>query len=176
MLKLSVTFAAFFISLGRILWVSDDHCPKTWASYACDNSRTLPQTPAPLTLQSSSRVVGGTPLVFIRPFISQSAWERRTQGAGAAGMGSRQSRGGEGLESRDSSAWREVQLSRRRSTVHFAKPLDLLIFECPNQNHSLQDSISLSPCQTKQPNISISFVSASPSSCFAADQWTWAGW
>lgn len=78
--------------------------------------------------------------------------------------------------SRDSSVWREVQLSRRRPTVHFAKPLDLLVFECPNQNHSFQDAISLSPCQTKQPNISTSFLSASPSSCFAADQWTWAGW
>lgn len=32
---LSVTFAAFFISLGKILWVSDDHSPKTWAFYAC---------------------------------------------------------------------------------------------------------------------------------------------
>lgn len=68
----------------------------------------------------------------------------------------------------------EVQLSRR-PTVHLAKPLYLLIFESPNQNHTLQDAIPLSPCQTKQPNISISFLSASPSSCFAADQWTWAG-
>lgn len=65
----------------------------------------------------------------------------------------------------------EVQLSRRRPTVHLAKPLYLLIFESPNQTHSLQDAISLSPCQTKQPNISISFLS----SCLAADQWTWAG-
>lgn len=103
MLKLSVAFSAFFISLCRILWVNDDHSPKTWTFDARDNSRAFSQTPVPLTLdyKASSRVVGGTPLMFIRPFISHSAWQRITQRAeaAAAGMSYRQSRGGERVRS-----------------------------------------------------------------------------
>lgn len=67
---------------------------------------------------------------------------------------------------------------RSAETRQHAKPFDLLIFVCPNQkdlHHSLQDAISLSPCQTKQPNISISLLSASLSSYFAADHWTCVG-
>lgn len=87
MLKLCVTFAAFFISLGRILWVSDDHCPNA-QSFLCFQ----------LLLHWQCTTV------LITPFVSPSAWERRTQGAGAAGVSYRRT---EGQESRDSSSCTE---------------------------------------------------------------------
>lgn len=102
MLKLIFTFPVFFISLGRVLWVNGDF-PKNELSTHMTTPGHFSQAPVPLTLdyKTSSRVVGRTPLVFIRPFISQSAWERRAQGAeaGAAGMSYRQSQGGERVRS-----------------------------------------------------------------------------
>lgn len=85
MLKLCVTFAAFFTSLGRILWVSDDHSPKTWAFYACHNPRTLPQTPVPLTLdyRASPRAGGETPLCAFLQVLEKGEPKEQEQQGGA---------------------------------------------------------------------------------------------
>lgn len=129
MLKLHATFAAFFISLGRILWLSDDHSPKTWAFYAHHNPRTLPQTPVPLTLdhKDPSRVGGGTPLCSFLKVIQK---------------GEPRSSSRDELQTIMRGSWEQSQSSVSKQRCSWAKG-DL---QCILQNHCICSSLKV---QTK---------------------------
>lgn len=107
MLKLGVTFAAFFISLGRILWVSDDRCPKTWAASASNSLQLLLHWQCTTALTQSSW--WSTSGAHQTPHVSKCLRKENPRSRSRSSRGEPQAvtRRREGQESRGSSGCRE---------------------------------------------------------------------
>lgn len=172
MLNLSVPFAAFFISL----WVSDAHSPKTWAFYACDNSRALTPVPVTLDYKVSSRVLGGhlccsSDLSLLKVLEKwESKEQKQEQQEWATG-----SHEGEKVGRAERESVKRSAAKQKETYSAFCKTFGSAHFWMSKPKSQPSGCYLTASVSKKQPNISISFLTASPSPCFAADQWTWAG-